>query len=456
MTFVSFAFAALFALTLLARFTFGRTKQSPAYLHTLLLFSLVFYGWHIPAYTVILLFSATIDWLAAKKISETNSAVARKVLIWVSMSVNLGLLGFFKYADFAIGLWSELGLGPQREPLGIILPIGISFYTFQSMSYTIDVYRGHFAPTKRFRDFLLGISFFPQLVAGPIVRARDIMPQIHRRRGIRTQALLRGAELVIQGLFLKVVLADNLAPLVDARWPSVTKLGNARFAFETALLFSGQILSDFAGYSSIALGLAYLLGFQFRPNFDNPYIATSFREFWTRWHISLSTWLRDYLYVPLGGNRQSKARTLRNLMLVMLIGGLWHGAAIHFVIWGGIHGLGLVVERVIGFHRPGGRLRALLWGAVVQGTVLVTWVFFRAESTSQAADFVLVMGAGAWDAGPSELADLIWLLPLFLMHARAAIRLPATDTERSALTALMFYACVTAYGPTSDFIYFQF
>jgi alginate O-acetyltransferase complex protein AlgI len=477
LNFVSFAFVYLFAAALLARLLLGRRKTEQPYVWTLLVLSLVFYGWHIPAYLAILLASAGIDFWAGLALgrahaAEPGAAAARrrKWVLAVSMTSNLGLLAFFKYANFGIDSAREVaravGWSASWVGLDVVLPMGISFYTFQSMSYTIDVYRGGLAPLRSFRDFLLYIAFFPQLVAGPIVRATEFLPQLPRVRRLHLQVVNEALFLLASGYFLKMVCADNIAGVVDRHWQAGSGgAASAPTSLVLTLLFSGQIFCDFAGYSNIARGLALLLGYRLPLNFNAPYIAGSFKNFWELWHITLSSWLRDYLYVSLGGNRISRRRTYLNLMLVMLLGGLWHGAAWSFVAWGALHGTALAVERALGLHRDLARslwLRAA-WGVVVQVTVLVTWVLFRSESIADAGRFLWNIAAWASPAAlPADvLAATMYVLPVVLLHAwrwleeRGAIA-PLAPVPRAALAGGMVAAVLVAYGTTNAFIYFQF
>jgi alginate O-acetyltransferase complex protein AlgI len=470
-SFVSWAFVALFLIVLGARLTIGRRKTEPAFMAVLLVASIVFYAWHIPRYILILLWSATVDYVAARwlgRIPMEQKGKRRAVLV-VSLLTNLGLLGFYKYGAFTLKAAEELGvlLGVDvRTPdLNLLLPMGISFYTFQSLSYTIDVYRGVVAPVRGFGKFFLFISFFPQLVAGPIVRASEFLPQMPRPRRLRLVVFYEGVWLIVCGFFLKMVCADNLAAYVNAHWArGYAEATDASMALWLALMFSGQILADFAGYSSIARGLAYLLGYRIPINFNAPYIATSLKNFWERWHITLSRWLRDYLYVPLGGNRGSRLRTYVNLMLVMLLGGLWHGAYYTFIAWGALHGLALAIERAFGLHREGDASRGVraAWFLVVQVVVLVAWIFFRSETFVGATTFVANLARLDFKPLPGwALTGSLFLLPLVALHAwtwlleRGHVR-TLDPRARAALAAAMTYGIVTLYGGTSAFIYFQF
>jgi alginate O-acetyltransferase complex protein AlgI len=439
----------------------------------LIVASALFYGWHEPIYLVVLLATSILDFVAALVLDALPPAAAgrRRAVLAVSLAANLGLLGFFKYGTFFGRVVEDaatlLGTSARMPEVDYVLPMGISFYTFQSMSYTIDVYRGELRALRDFPRFFLFISFFPQLVAGPIVRASEFLPQMPRPRRLRLPVFYEGVWLIVLGFFLKMVCADNLAVYVDEYWArGYRPETNAVFALWLALLFSGQIFADFAGYSSIARGLGYLLGYRFPINFDAPYVAGSFKNFWERWHITLSRWLRDYLYVPLGGNRKGRVRTYVNLLVVMLLGGLWHGAAYTFVAWGAIHGACLALERLVGLHRHDGwrghPAVRVLWFAVVQAAVLVAWVFFRSESFDGALTFVrnLVEPDGrAPDA--AMLVAVLFLLPLVAMHAWTWLEQhrhvrPLPPSARAVLVAGMAYAILTLYTGTSDFIYFQF
>jgi alginate O-acetyltransferase complex protein AlgI len=316
----------------------------------LLAASYVFYGWWDYRFVLLMLVSTVFDYFAGLLIAASAEHKIRRRWLIFSMVGNLGLLCFFKYFNFFIASAQALlhTLGFQSDPwvLSIILPIGISFYTFQSMSYTIDVYRNEIKPTRRFLDFALAVSFFPHLVAGPIMRASMLLPQIERPRRMTWDGWCRGWVLIVIGLFKKVCIADVVSGSADmvfahpeqCSWP-VLLFGLYCFAL--------QIYADFSGYTDIARGVARLIDFELPENFNQPYFAANITDFWRRWHISLSTWLRDYLYIPLGGNRHGTWKTYRNLFLTMLLGGLWHGASWTFVVWGGLHGVYLAVHKLM-------------------------------------------------------------------------------------------------------------
>ena len=478
MNFISWAFVALFLIVVAARLTIGRRKIEAPFVALLTVSSLVFYGWHVPWYLSLLLFSAGVDYLAALALGRVGAADGdpsllrrRRLILLVSLATNLGLLGFFKYANFGLDSAEQVvalfGLELSLPRLDIVLPMGISFYTFQSMSYTIDVYRGVLAPLRGFVPFLLYISFFPQLVAGPIVRATEFLPQIGRVRRLHLPVFAEGMYMMIVGAFLKMVCADNLGKYVDAHWATgYSHEASAGMVIVLTLLFSGQIFCDFAGYSSIARGLALILGYRLPVNFNAPYIAASFKNFWERWHITLSSWLRDYLYVPLGGNRISRRRTYVNLMLVMLLGGLWHGAAVTYIVWGALHGAGLAVERLLGLHRnDNGRrpwgIRAA-WFLVVQVVVLVTWVVFRSTHIAGAWQFLANVAPLDFHGVPPSLTwAMLFLVPVVIHHLwyhaeeRAWVA-PMGPYSKGVVAGLLVLGIVMGYGGTGDFIYFQF
>jgi D-alanyl-lipoteichoic acid acyltransferase DltB (MBOAT superfamily) len=471
MSFVSFSFLLLFTVVFLIRQSVGRKGNEPLFLISLLFASMLFYAWHVPIYILIILFSTFVDYSAGFYLgTQDASASRRKAVLTVSLVANLGMLAIFKYSNFFLTevQWIFMALGWRIEPrtLSLVLPMGISFYTFQSMSYTIDVYRGVIRPISSFWRFLFFVSFFPQLVAGPIVRARDFLYQIDRRRSVNMLAFCEGGYLLIRGFFLKVAIADNVGIVVDEYWAQAGLDGaGSLLGISVAVLFSFQIFCDFAGYSSIARGLAYLLGFRLPLNFNSPYIAGSFSEFWRRWHITLSRWLRDYLYVPLGGNRKGKMRTLVNVMLTMLLGGLWHGPAFTFVIWGGIHGLALTIERVLGLRDLSQRSRFVKvgWFVVVQSIVLLAWVFFRSADTAQAGG--IIANICSFDFAPTEgfplIECMILVSPAIAMHIRAFFierfeSLRPRAMEQAIAAAAMAYLTITCFGANNAFIYFQF
>lgn len=312
---------------------------------------------------------------------QYSNRSAKKLLLLSSIIVNLGILGFFKYFNFFIDSFSEIvsGITPSFNTytLNIILPVGISFYTFQTLSYTIDIYRGRLKPTKDILSFFVFVAFFPQLVAGPIERASHLLSQFQKKQTFNYSKNVSGLRLILWGLFKKIVIADNLGILVDQIFnPSSPVSG-----FTTligAIFFAFQIYADFSGYSDIAIGISKMLGIDLMKNFTTPYFSSSFSEFWKRWHISLSTWFRDYLYVPLGGNRKKEYRIFLNIFITFLLSGLWHGAQITFVIWGALHGLVLIFEKKINF-----KINKSIAMLLVFTITTLFWIPFRAENVSQ-------------------------------------------------------------------------
>ena len=355
----------------------------------LLVASYYFYGCWDWRFLPLILTTTLVNYYTAIGIEKSDSQKQHRMLMVVSAIVSLGLLGFFKYYGFFTESAAEaltwLGFHVNMNILNIVLPVGISFYTFQTMSYTIDVYRGKTKATHSLPDFALYVAYFPQLVAGPIERSSSLLPQITHPRRKRTSDFSEGLNLILMGLLLKVVIGDNLGFITDGIFGAEKGEITGTDALVGIYCFAFQIYGDFAGYSSIARGVSKWLGIDLMTNFRMPYLARNPSDFWQRWHISLSSWLRDYLYIPLGGNRGSSFKVYRNLMITMLLGGLWHGAGWTFIVWGGLHGIILCIYRALGdkFTLP------KLWGRVVATffffhLICLTWLFFRADSFDQA------------------------------------------------------------------------
>jgi alginate O-acetyltransferase complex protein AlgI len=454
----------------------------------LTLLSYLFYGWANPAFLPLILFSTAVDywagrvqaterWLplgAPERPFPTDGARSpiRRAAVAVSIVTNLALLGFFKYFHFAVDSWNGLAaaLGVEaavfETALRVTLPLGISFYTFQSMSYSIDVYRGRSAPMRSFVDFACFVAMFPQLVAGPIIRFSEVADQLRERTHTLTK-FARGAAFFAVGLAKKVLLANPCGRIADTVFDAASAsvldawLGVSAYAF--------QIYFDFSGYSDMAIGLGLMLGFVFPKNFDSPYRAQSITEFWRRWHLSLSTWLRDYLYLPLGGNRKGPGRTYVNLAAVMLLGGLWHGASWNFVLWGGLHGGLLAAERVAGPDRLWRWVPRWLRTAWTFFLLLLTWVPFRAPDFGSTAEYFRRL-AGLADAGPEAAlvgalvaspyllatfalaAGIVWLAPQSWDWTR---RMGAGKTA-VALGLLALSIVALATQKFNPFIYFIF
>ena len=426
--------------------------------------SYFFYGYWDARFVGLIVASTVVNQVAATWLARLQGPGARRAVVSVAVGANLASLGFFKYAGFFVdsaeAALEGLGLGADLPLLNIILPVGISFFTFQAASYVLDVYRGDAEPAKPL-DFAVYLAFFPQLVAGPIVRAHELIPQFNEPRALRHRDFARAVTLIAAGLFKKVVVATYLAEaLVDDVFAFPD-----RFSSVEVLLgvygYAVQIYADFSGYTDIVIGVALLLGIRLPDNFDQPYRAASIRDFWRRWHMSLSRWLRDYLYIPLGGNRGGAWRRDRNLLLTMLLGGLWHGAAWTFALWGAFHGLGLLVERRLGLRLPGVVARMVTFHFVCFG-----WILFRAESLGAAGD-VLGRLFGAWTVEPARitwvavaliaamLATHFWPRSAGERAIAAASHLPALAT---AVAFALWLVIVEQFGPegVAPFIYFQF
>ncbi|MCF8461667.1 MAG: MBOAT family protein [Flavobacteriales bacterium] len=350
--------------------------------------SYFFYGWWDWRFLSLIIFSTLVDYSVGLAIANQQaSSHKRKMLLWTSIIVNLGLLGFFKYYNFFldnfVAAFSFFGSSIDVGSLNIILPVGISFYTFQTLSYTIDVYNGKLKPTKDFIAFCAFVSFFPQLVAGPIERASHLLPQFYRKRTVDYTDMVEGFHRILWGLFKKIVIADRLAIVVNEIYNYPTEYHGLTLVMGT-VFFAFQIYCDFSGYSEIAIGTARLFGFDLMTNFRTPYFSQSLTEFWRRWHISLSTWFRDYLYIPLGGNKTTVYRWYINIMIVFIVSGFWHGASWTFIIWGAIHGVVLILESRINLPTKVFFGWRLLQGLGVFIIVCLGWVFFRANTIGDA------------------------------------------------------------------------
>ena len=440
----------------------------------LLLASYIFYAAWNPPFVILLWISTMTDWFAAKRMTDSEGS-KRRMWLLLSLAVNLGLLGYFKYGAFLEENFARLlglaGIDYAVSAGNIILPLGISFYTFQSMSYSIDVYRRNIKPADSMLDFALYVSFFPQLVAGPILRAGYFMTQLLEDNRERVADLGWGFALIVVGLFEKVVLADGLlAPVVEDVYGSAADASTVD-AWVGTLAFAGQIFFDFNGYSVIAVGLARCLGFRVPWNFLSPYAAIGFSDFWRRWHVTLSAWLRDYLYISLGGNRIGRVRTYMNLAITMLLGGLWHGASWLFVIWGGLHGLLLVLERLahkmfggVTFFKTG--FARVLLGLLTFALVCLTWVFFRAESMDAATGLIGAMLMPAAGLAVIDMSQVLTVLAVigallgthwFMRNREFGSMLKSLPWPAiGMILAAMLIAILLSPGEERDFIYFEF
>jgi len=472
-------FFVFLTLTVLVYWRLSRPRQNVF----LLVASYFFYGWWDWRFLSLILISTVVDFFCARAIARSDDALRRKALLTLSVTLNLGFLGFFKYCNFFVdsmaSLLSVFDLHVPRLALQVLLPPGISFYTFQALAYIVDVYFGRLEPAESLVDYGLFISLFPHLIAGPIQRPSHLLPQIQKRRYFDDEKFFGGLQLIAIGLFRKCVVADNCALIANAAFNGqlghpclpVVAIGTYAFAW--------QIYGDFSGYSDIARGAAQLMGFHFMVNFRQPYLACSLQDFWRRWHISLSTWLRDYLYIPLGGNRHGEKQTYRNLMLTMLIGGLWHGAQWTFVVWGGIHGIGLALERLrdevlgkkahsapvadkAGLRSPVAWLKRI----VVFHIVCLAWIFFRAQSFGDSSRFLAGLTRFAWRAEYATAAMFLasFAIPMFALDLILETRQEEYPFEKSRLpflrvaTAMSLLFLVTWFSANelNAFIYFQF
>lgn len=476
MLFNSFEFWAFFAVVLGGYAMLPHRGQN----RLLLVASYVFYGSWDWRFLGLIVVSTLIDyWVGRRLEAPSASDATRKRLVSLSVAVNLGILGVFKYLGFFIESAAQgletLGFQANLPSLSIVLPVGISFYTFQTMSYTLDIYRKKLEPTRDLLDFALYVSFFPQLVAGPIERASRLLPQVVDRRTVTGEDVKVGIYCILLGLAKKMVIADNMALLADAVFTRDPSTVTGLEALVGIYAFAFQIYGDFHGYSLIAQGTARLMGFHLMDNFRHPYFATNPQDFWRRWHISLSTWLRDYLYIPLGGNRKGTVRTYQNLFTTMVLGGLWHGANWTFVVWGTIHGSWLAVHRWLTSsttaERPGVAESFGIFGRLVRmfvtfQLVCLTWLFFRAESVGQAWQFSTSVFL---DPTVTDLVrvGLPWIaffvVPVLAYEAWVERRgdlfalLQVDWRWRAAFYAILVIGLVWFSAPVrSEFIYFQF
>jgi alginate O-acetyltransferase complex protein AlgI len=471
--FNSISFAVFFVVVLAGYYVMRDFRRQNLWL---LAASLYFYGSWDWRFLALLLFTIVVDFSVARQIQTLRDAgrapAGRRALLAASIIANLGVLAFFKYFNFfednVNGIAAFLHVPATLPVLHVALAIGVSFFTFQSMSYTIDVYRGHLRAADRLTDFALFVSFFPHLVAGPIMRAIDLLPQIvHPRHTTRAQ-VESGLHLIVWGFWKKMFVADNLAPVVNDLFSRPNLNG-----FEVAVAayaFAFQIYGDFSGYTDIARGVAKLMGFELTLNFNLPYMSASPQEFWTRWHISLSTWLREYLYFPLGGNRGGTVSTYRNLLLTMVIGGLWHGAAWNFVLWGFYQGTLLIGHRMLkpafdrvnaaaGSFRP--LLRALAVVVMFQ-FIAYGWLLFRAQSLAQIVSITQALFAGGWVVDLGIAAPLLWFAAPLAAFELATVLRPHVPRVRVPLElraagyATLAYLTIFLAAKPQGFIYFKF
>lgn len=473
--FNSFEFAVFLPVVLVLYFIFNHRWQN----RMLLVAGYFFYGCWDWRFLSLLWISTLVDFAIARCL-EGAEGRRRKYLLSISLVSNLGMLGFFKYCNFfvysAASALERIGLEPHLPTLHIVLPMGISFYTFQSLSYTIDVYRRKLPACRDLELFALFVAYFPQLVAGPIERAGHLLKQLSNQRVVNLDMLYSGAFLIFMGLFKKVGIADTLAPQVELAFGSAATAGWGGLV-KGICLFTIQIYCDFCGYTDIARGCSRLMGIELAQNFAQPYLSSSITEFWRRWHISLSTWLRDYLYIPLGGSKGGTLKTYRNLMLTMILGGLWHGANWTFVVWGALHGLYLSIHKWLldGRKIRLGDNEAQRWSMIrilkIVGTlqlVMLAWIFFRAPDFTVASDYlmgILTFRGGMSAVHVRDVAYVVFFgalvlfldLPQFLRSAGSEIMLTWRWPVRGVtMAAMLLFLAIVGGNEDVPFIYFQF
>lgn len=458
---------------LLYWFVFNKSIKAQNIL--ILLASYFFYGWWSYKFLFLLAGSTLIDYYYGFKVNSSNRKTA-KLFLWLSVINNLGILAIFKYYDFfAIQLQTVLntaGVNCNFQLLQLVLPIGISFYTFHGMSYVFDIYRNKQTPVKSFIDYSVFVSFFPLLVAGPIERANHLLPQILKNRVFSYETAVFGCRLILWGLVKKVVIADNLSILVDDAYANYHNMG-----FSTLLLavvaFSFQIYCDFSGYSDIALGTAKLFGFELLSNFRFPYFSRDIAEFWRRWHISLSSWFKDYLYIPLGGSRDGIIKSIRNTFIIFIVSGFWHGAKWNFIFWGGLHAVAFLplllakrnrnhVDAVVAQNRLFPGLKELFQMLATFGFVTIAWIFFRADNLHIAVDLIKTMSIQLFVNTPEFLIAPEYIKYCILMIVLVLVDWQLRRNEREImkmhyLVYLLFAIAVWLnFGKNNSFIYFQF
>lgn len=446
----------------------------------ILIASYIFYGWWDWKFLGLIFLSTIIDYTIGILLSKTEQIKKRKYLLWFSLLFNLGILGFFKYYNFFIenwiDAWHNLGISMNQSSLNIILPVGISFYTFQTLSYSIDVYRNKIEPTKNFIAFASFVSFFPQLVAGPIERATNLLPQFYQKRKFDYDLAVSGIKLILWGLFKKVVIADNCAIYVNEIFDTYQNQSSLTLIIG-AIYFAFQIYGDFSGYSDIAIGTSRLFGFKLMRNFNYPYFSRDIAEFWRRWHISLSTWFRDYLYIPLGGSKGPKWRQVRNVFIIFLVSGFWHGANWTFIVWGGLNALfflplllankNRVNKDIVSKNKYFPSLKEIF--QIISTFILTTlaWIFFRAETVNHAWRYILGIFSNQnafkidYISGLERYSfEILFLIPI-LCFFEWFYRISETPFEGrfKNLNEIIIVLMLLVFGQFtnhSSFIYFQF
>lgn len=445
--------------------------------------SYVFYGWWDWRFLSLILFSTLVDYLVGIRLSKTSDKLKRKLVLWISITVNIGFLGFFKYYNFFVdnfvSAFSLFGMKFQVDSLQIILPVGISFYTFQTMSYTIDVYRKKLEPTRDFVAFAAFVSFFPQLVAGPIERATNLLPQFFRSRKFNESNAVDGLRQILWGLFKKVVVADNCAILANHIFNNSAELNGSTLVLG-AVFFAFQIYGDFSGYSDIAIGTARLFGFHLKQNFAFPYFSRDIAEFWRRWHISLSTWFRDYVYIPLGGSRGGTWMKVRNTFIIFIVSGFWHGANWTFIVWGALNALYFIPLQLTDKNRKHldvvardkliPAFKTTLNILITFGLTCFAWIFFRAENIGHAIQYISEIFSmslfykpevlNKYDALATSLFVVFCMLVEWMgrekLHALERFGFSWPKQLRLAFYFVIAFITLLYMGSMQEFIYFQF
>tara|TARA_B110000003_G_C16614404_1_gene520744 strand:+ start:153 stop:1571 length:1419 start_codon:yes stop_codon:yes gene_type:complete len=463
----------LFLPTVFILYWFVVNKSLKTQNSLILLSSYFFYGWWDYRFLSLIFLSTIVDYFVGLHILKQDSGKKQKLLLWCSVLFNITVLGVFKYYNFFVDSWVDLFSSVGYEinsiwTLNIILPVGISFYTFQTMSYTIDIYKRKLEPTKDFISFASFVSFFPQLVAGPIERASNLLPQILKKREFKYEQAVQGFRLIIWGMFKKVVIADSLAPTVDNIFSNYQDFGGGML-WLGAIYFAFQIYCDFSGYSDIAIGTAKLFGFEIMSNFKFPYFSRNIGEFWRRWHISLTSWFRDYLYIPLGGSQEGKWKSIRNIFIIFLVSGFWHGANWTFIVWGLFHSILFLPSFILNNNR---KYKSSVVGEnsllptlkefiqVVATFLLVTigWVFFRSETIIDSFKFLSLMIS---DLSLETSFDSIFLYLMFFIITEFFIRKEERLREKYfkhdwIAFSLISILILEKFGGINSFIYFQF
>lgn len=437
----------------------------------IVLSSYLFYGWWDWRFLFLIMFSTIVDYTLGIKLSTTNNLKQRKLLLWASICINIGLLGFFKYYNFFLDSFIEVFKISEGDSylhtIEIILPVGISFYTFQTLSYTIDIYQRKLKPTNDFVAFAAFVSFFPQLVAGPIERASHLLPQFYKKRLFNYNQAKTGIQLIIWGFFKKIVIADNASIIVDGIFSSYESQSSISLIIG-AILFSFQIYCDFSGYSDIAIGVARLFNFDLMTNFKYPYLSKNISEFWKNWHISLSTWFRDYIYIPLGGSRVSITKALRNICIVFIISGFWHGANWTFIFWGGLHAI-LYIPVFLNNHKNQKSNSTISILKTIFTFILVSlaWVFFRADSIGDAFEYLELIftnnGGKHYFLSTKKhilITSLSFIFILLLTsieyYFKRKNQFEITLNRYGVMAIILITIFFGAFKNHSNFIYFQF